>query len=118
MAFSWIVSPEVLQIGSVGAGFAAQIESQLSDCNRSAQGAKCIRRLARCTAHADPRRAPDTISSRLHEQKTPTCELHYCGRKRVALLRVRPIGLTGGTFKPIGGSQAPRRCLSSEAAAR
>jgi hypothetical protein len=26
------------------AGFAAQIESQLSDCNRSAQGAKCIQR--------------------------------------------------------------------------
>jgi hypothetical protein len=26
--------------------------------------------------------------------------------------------LTGGTFTPIGGSHAPRRCLSSEAAAR
>jgi hypothetical protein len=28
------------------------------------------------------------------------------------------IELTGGTFTPIGGSHAPRRCLSSEAAAR
>jgi hypothetical protein len=51
-------------------------------------------------------------------KKKPICELHYFERKRVALFRVRRIGLTGGTFKPIGGSQAPRRCLSSEAAAR
>jgi hypothetical protein len=65
-----------------------------------------------------PRRVSDTISSRLPEQKKPTCELHYFDRARVALFRVRQIGLTGGTFKPIGGSQAPRRCLSSEAAAR
>jgi hypothetical protein len=39
------------------AGFAVQIESQLSDCNRSTQGAKWIRRLARYTARTDPHRA-------------------------------------------------------------
>jgi hypothetical protein len=54
----------------------------------------------------------------LREQKKPDCELHYFDGARVALFRVRRILLTGGTFKPIGGSQAPRRCLSSEAAAR
>src|SRR4051812_46618415 len=73
------------------AGFAAQIESQLSDCNRSAQGAKCIRRLTRYTAHAKARRVYDTISSRLHEQKNPTCELRYFDRRGVALFRVRRI---------------------------
>src|SRR6185295_2671809 len=111
-------SPEVLQIGKCQGRFAAQTESQLTDCNRSAQGAKCIRRLTRWTAPAAARRPSDTISSRLHEQKTPACELHYFGRRCVALFRVRRIGRTGGTFTPIGGSQAPRRCLSSEAAAR
>jgi hypothetical protein len=54
----------------------------------------------------------------LHGQKKPTCELHYFDGARVALFRVRRILLTDGTFKAIGGSQAPRRCLSSEAAAR
>src|SRR5258705_12263475 len=97
------------------AGSAAQIESQLSDCNRSAQGAKCIRRLTRYTARGIPRRVSDTISSRLHEQKKPTCELHYCDGARVALFRVRRIGLTGGTFKPIGGSPPPPRSLSPAA---
>jgi hypothetical protein len=69
-------------------------------------------------AHANPRRVSDTILSRLREQKKPDCELHHCDGVRVALFRGRRIVLTGGTFKPIGGSQAPRRCLSSEAAAR
>jgi hypothetical protein len=50
--------------------------------------------------------------------KTPTCELHYFNGAHVALFRVRRILLTDRTFKSIGGSQAPRRCLSSEAAAR
>src|SRR6185369_5420097 len=104
MAFSWIVSPEVLQIGTCRAGFVVRIESQLSDCNRSTQGAKCIRRFTRYTAHAIPRRVSDTISSRLHEQKKPTCELHYCDGSRVTLFRDRRILLTGGTFKAIGGS--------------
>jgi hypothetical protein len=54
----------------------------------------------------------------LHEQKQPTCELHYFDEVRVALSRALQMGLKGGTFKAIGGSQAPRRCLSSEAAAR
>jgi hypothetical protein len=65
-----------------------------------------------------PRRASDTILSRLHEQKTPACELHYFDRSCVARFGVWRILLTGGTFKAIGGSQALRRCLSSEAAAR
>jgi hypothetical protein len=52
------------------------------------------------------------------QTKTPTCELHYFDGAHVALFRVRRISLTDRTFKSIGGSQAPRRCLSSEAAAR
>jgi hypothetical protein len=50
--------------------------------------------------------------------KKRTCELHYFHEAHLALFRVRRIGLTDGTFTAIGGSQAPRRCLSSEAAAR
>jgi hypothetical protein len=38
------------------------------------------------------------------KKKALTCELHYCDGARVALFRVRQIVLTGGTFKPIGGS--------------
>jgi hypothetical protein len=70
----------------------------------------------RCTAHN--RRA-------VH----PTQFHHDCTNKKIrpvncitstgVALRYFVSGeLTGGTFTPIGGSHAPRRCLSSEAAAR
>jgi hypothetical protein len=38
------------------------------------------------------------------KKKALTCELHYCDGARAALFRVWRIVLTGGTFKPIGGS--------------
>jgi hypothetical protein len=48
------------------------------------------------------------------------CELHYPRRDHLALVP-RP-GISSyrrqSFSNPIGGSQAPRRCLSSEAAAR
>jgi hypothetical protein len=40
----------------------------------------------RITRRTPTRAAPDTILSRLPEQKTPPCELHYFDAARVALL--------------------------------
>jgi hypothetical protein len=118
MAFSWVVSPEILQIGKVSGGLCGRLNSNYRIVTDRRKGQSVLASLTRRTVHDNPRRASDTISSRLHEQKKPDCELHYFDRKRVALFHVHRIVLTGGTFKPIGGSQAPRRCLSSEAAAR
>jgi hypothetical protein len=118
MAFSWIVSPEVLQIGCVGQALRHRLSRNYRIVTDRRKGQSVFGARMRSTAHNRARRASDTISSRLHEQKNPTCELHYFERSGVALFRVRRIELTGGNFTPIGGSQAPRRCLSSEAAAR
>jgi hypothetical protein len=116
MAFSWIVSPEVLQIGCVGQALRHRLSRNYRIVTDRRKGQSVFGGL-RATRRT-PRRAVYTTQFH-HDCTNKKIRPVNCITSTGVALRYFVSGeLTGGTFTPIGGSHAPRRCLSSEAAAR
>jgi hypothetical protein len=118
MAFSWIVSPGVLQIGCVGQALRHRLSRNYRIVTDRRKGQSVFGGL-RATRRT-PTRAVYTTQFH-HDCTNKKIRPVNCITSTGVALRYFVSGeieLTGETFTPIGGSQAPRRCLSSEAAAR
>jgi hypothetical protein len=92
MAFSWIVSPEVLQIAKVSAGFTAEaLQHRLSRNYRIVTDRRKGQSVFGASRDAPAGESAPYSTQFYHDctkKKAPTCELHYYDGARGALFRV------------------------------